>query len=93
MAQGPSSSEEREPLAERAWYERMWEPNSRANTAWHYMITGEDPSLRKGRKLRKMLPGRQRCKNCSAPFDGIGGRLMRLMGRGQYPRNPLFCNF
>ena len=93
MTEERRSGDAREPLAEREWYERMWEPNNRANSAWHYALTGEDPGWRKGRRFRLLLPGRRRCKNCSAPFDGVGGRVMRLLGRGQYDRNPLFCNF
>jgi len=40
-----------------------------------------------------MIPGKQRCKNCNAPFTGIGGMFMRLVGRGQFNRNPRFCDF
>jgi len=93
MTEERRSGDSRAPLAEREWYERMWDPHSRANSAWYYALTGEDPSMLKGRRFRQLLPGRRRCKNCSAPFDGLGGRLMRLSGRGQYDRNPLFCNF
>ena len=78
---------------ERETLERLWDPSSRANTAIHYLLTGEDPTLRKGRRLREMLPGRERCKNCRAPFDGPASWLMRFRGRGQYARNPRFCNF
>lgn len=80
-------------LGERESFERMWEPNSRVNSAWYYMVTGEDDVWRKGRRLRRLLPGNLRCKNCSAPFDGLAGRLMRWTGRGRYDRNPNFCNF
>lgn len=73
--------------------ERMWEPNSRVNTAVYHILTGEDPRMRKGRRLRQMLPGHDRCKNCRAPFDGPASWYMRLRGRGQYDRNPTFCNF
>jgi len=93
MIEEQRSEDADEPLVERALYERMWDPSSRVNSAWHYALTGEDAGMRKGRRFRQVLPGRHRCKNCSAPFDGLGGRLMRLLGRGQYDRNPLFCNF
>jgi hypothetical protein len=79
--------------SERQSFERMWDPSSRVNTAIHHVLTGEDPRLRKGRRFREMLPGRDRCKNCRAPFDGPAGWLMRFRGRGQYDRNPKFCNF
>lgn len=79
--------------SERESFERLWHPNSRANTAIHHILTGEDPTLRKGRRFREKLPGHDRCKNCLAPFDGPAGWLMRFRGRGQYDRNPKFCNF
>lgn len=93
MSEEDGPSADTEPLAERASYDRMWEPNSRVNSAWHHMLTGEDPAMRRGRRFRRLLPGTRRCKNCSAPFDGFGGQVMRLLGRRQYDRNPLFCSF
>jgi len=57
---------------------------------WRAVIAGENPIWRSGWRLR---PGKQRCKNCNAPFTVIGGALMRLTGRGQYNRNPRFCDF
>lgn len=80
-------------IPERDTLVRMWEPTSRANSAVHYALTGEDPLLRKGRRFREMLPGHDRCKNCRAPFDGPASWAMRLRGRGRYNRNPRFCNF
>ena len=60
---------------------------------WRAIITGENPIWRKGWHLRRMIPATHRCKNCNAPFDGIGALVMRLMGRGRYERNPPFCDF
>ncbi len=87
MSQESDSGVERESL------ERMWDPNSRVNSAIYHALTGEDPVLLKGRRFRERLPGRDRCKNCRAQFDGPVGWLMRMRGRGQYDRNPKFCNF
>ncbi len=42
--------------SERESLDRMWEPNSRVNTAVHYVLSGEDPGMRKGRRFREMLP-------------------------------------
>ena len=36
---------------------------------------------------------KDRCKNCNAPFDGIGAWIARRLGRGKYGRNPRFCDF
>jgi len=60
---------------------------------WRQVITGEDPRFRRGRRWRRLIPSSRRCKNCHAPFTGIGALLMRLTGRGQYNRNPRFCDF
>ena len=60
---------------------------------WRAVIAGENPIWRRGWRFRRMIPGKQRCKNCNAPFTGFGGALMRLVGRGQYNRNPRFCDF
>ena len=81
------------PESDRDALERMWDPSSRVNIGWYYALSGEDATWRKGRRLRGLLPGGRRCKNCNAPFDGLGGRLMRWRGRGRYDRNPNFCNF
>ena len=60
---------------------------------WRAVITGENPILHKGWRLRRMIPATHRCKICNAPFDGIGALPMRLIGRGRYNRNPRFCDF
>jgi adenylate cyclase len=39
----------------------------------------------------KLIPSEPRCKFCNAPFHGIGGVLMSMIGRKQYSKNPLFC--
>jgi hypothetical protein len=62
--------------------------NPNGEEMWRAVIAGENPIWRRGWRLRRMIPGKQRCKNCNAPFTGIGGVLMRLVGRGQYNRNP-----
>ena len=60
---------------------------------WRAVITGEDPRFRRGRRVNRLIPSSQRCKNCNAPFTGIGALLMRLIGRGRYNKNPRFCNY
>jgi adenylate cyclase len=60
---------------------------------WRSVLSGEAPTFRRGRRLRKLIPAAERCKNCNAPFSGIGGLAMRLAGRGRYDRNPRFCRY
>lgn len=58
---------------------------------WRRLLTGQDPHMRKGRRLRGMIPAPPRCKMCNAPFGGVGRPLMRLVGRRQSRWNPHFC--
>ena len=38
-----------------------------------------------------LLPANPRCKMCNAPFKGVGGVVMRMIGRPQSKRNPRYC--
>ena len=62
-------------------------------TIWRAIFSGQMPELRRGNRLRAMLPAKTRCKNCNAPLDGLGSFVMRRMGRGRYHKNPRFCDF
>jgi len=69
----------------------MTSENSTEQT-WKALING-DVSWEKDRKRFGIFPSKHRCKNCNAPFDGIGAWIARLAGRGRYRRNPRFCDF
>lgn len=58
---------------------------------WRDVLLGIHPGLYRKRRLFKMIPTEPRCKFCNAPFHGIGGVLMSMIGRKQYSKNPLFC--
>jgi adenylate cyclase len=58
---------------------------------WQRVLAGTQPDLRAGRRLLKHLPGDSRCKLCGAPFGGPAGKLMRLVGKRPWPRNPKYC--
>ena len=60
---------------------------------WRSILTGEDPRFRRGRAVMAAVPARERCKNCNAPFTGVAGAAMRMIGRGPYDRNPRFCDW
>lgn len=66
------------------------EPN--ADQVWNALLGGQF-SWAKDRQRYGLFPAQRRCKNCNAPFDGIGGWYARLTGRGQFTHNPRFCNF
>jgi adenylate cyclase len=45
------------------------------------------------RRLFRQLPHDPRCKFCNAPFEGIGGNLVRaFFGKQRSTLNPNFCN-
>ena len=61
--------------------------------SWRRVITGEDPRWRGLRPFFAAIPALDRCKNCCAPFTGLAGAAMRLIGHGRYDKNPRFCDF
>jgi adenylate cyclase len=67
-----------------AWVEQIWH---------NYLTKGENDVERRQRRILKFLPGTTRCKNCYAPFEGIGGQVTRLVfGKRPSHLNPLICN-
>ena len=63
-----------------------------ADDVWRALLSGQF-SWDRDRRRFKLIPAQHRCKNCNAPLSGIGAVLMRFIGRGQYKRNPRFCDF
>ena len=58
-----------------------------------YLTTGEFERERRQRHLFRALPGNPRCKNCYAPFSGLGGRVVRVFyGKQPSKLNPQMCN-
>jgi adenylate cyclase len=55
------------------------------------MLTGEDPSLHKVRRLWRRLPAAPRCKVCASPAHGFGGAVARAFWHGPMRDNPLLC--
>ena len=67
-----------------AMVERMWRT---------YLTTGEYEKERRQRHFFRLLPGAPRCKNCYAPFQGVGGTVVRLLyGKRPSNLNPQLCN-
>jgi adenylate cyclase len=58
---------------------------------WRGLLTGEDPSLLRVRRMWKRIPTGPRCKVCASPFHGVGGAAARLMWHGPIANNPLLC--
>jgi adenylate cyclase len=55
------------------------------------ILEGVHPAFRRGRHLFRAIPGGERCKMCASPFGGVGGPVMRLVGKGRWPKNPKYC--
>lgn len=58
---------------------------------WYQLLTEGDPGIRRARHFLGLLPSNPRCKKCNAPFKGVGGTLMHLLGRDQSRYNPRYC--
>jgi len=63
-----------------------------SNEGWRMILMGEHPDMLRERRLFRHLPSDPRCKMCLAPWGGLGGPIMRLLGFGRYPPNPQLCN-
>ncbi len=59
---------------------------------WRALWTGEPPlSTHRKRKVYGRIPSKPRCRICLAPFNGIGGVLLRILGSRPSAKNPNFC--
>lgn len=63
-------------------------------SVWHtYLTTGEFKKETRQRRFLRMLPGEPRCKNCYAPFQGVGSTIVKfLYSKGPSNLNPQMCN-
>ena len=66
-------------------------PDQTPDEEFRAVLTGEHPGLVKFRNALKRAPHDPRCKLCAAPFEGIGGAVLRHMGFGRFPGNPALC--
>ena len=70
----------------------------RASILWHSYLTGDhsrlDAQTRMVRQLFKRLPSATRCRVCNAPFQGLGGMVVSLLGfgAGRSSFNPSLCD-
>lgn len=58
---------------------------------WHKLFAEGNAVLDKGRTLLGKIPAESRCMFCHGPFDGVGGGLMSLIGKGQSSQQPQVC--
>jgi adenylate cyclase len=64
----------------------------RDDDLWREVLAGTQSRMRAGRQFMRHLPSDPRCKLCAAPFGGVGGAFMRLVGKRRWPKNPKFCS-
>jgi adenylate cyclase len=58
-----------------------------------FLATGEITKERRLRTIFRLLPKDPRCKNCNAPFQGLGAPLVRaIYGKRPSKLNPRLCN-
>ena len=63
------------------------------NVWWFWFTTNAFAVDKRLRHFQRALPHDPRCKFCNAPFQGIGGALMRVLFRKQRSTlNPRYCN-
>jgi adenylate cyclase len=62
-----------------------------SNAQWREYLENGEPQLRYGRRVFSALPSDPRCRVCTAPFGGIGGPVMRALGRKPSTANPHMC--
>jgi adenylate cyclase len=63
------------------------------NVWWFWFTTNAFAVDKRLRHFQRVLPRDPRCKFCNAPFQGIGGALMRVLFRKQRSTlNPRYCN-
>lgn len=59
---------------------------------WREMLMGQGSFLARTNRIFRRLPSDPRCKLCHAPYGGISGPIMKLLGFGKFPGNPQLCN-
>jgi len=73
-----------EPSEQSAQVEEIWRT---------YLTTGRFRKEERQRHLFRRLPGSPRCKNCYAPFGGLGSSVVRTFyGKRPSNMNPRLCN-
>ncbi len=71
----------------------MSDEKSQYDQMWHDWFTTDAFKVEKNLfRAFRMLPHDPRCKICYSPFEGMGGLMMRMLGRKQSELNPYFCN-
>ena len=63
------------------------------NVWWFWFSTNAFAVDKRLRRILRVLPRDPRCKFCNAPFQGVGGLVVRaLFGKQRSTLNPRYCN-
>ena len=62
-----------------------------ASETWRAILTGTYRPYAITRRILRRIPSAPRCKLCAAPFGGVGGPIMRMVGRGPWNKNHHYC--
>ena len=63
------------------------------NVWWFWFSTNAFAVDKRLRRIMRVLPHDPRCKFCNAPFQGLGGMIVRtLFGKQRSALNPRYCN-
>jgi adenylate cyclase len=69
------------------------QPDDRRNEEfWRNYLANPDSLQTIGRRVFSHIPANPRCQLCASPFAGVGGSLMRLIGKRPSDGNPNMCN-
>lgn len=58
---------------------------------WQKILTEGHRSMGAARQFWRRVPSAPRCKVCSSPFGGVGGRIVRHIGWAPSRKNPNVC--
>jgi adenylate cyclase len=67
-------------------------PDAGNEEFWREYLTHGEGLVHFGRRFFTLLPHGPRCRFCTAPFAGVGGSLMRVIGKGPSEANPNMCS-
>jgi adenylate cyclase len=62
------------------------------NETWRAFFMGDHTAFDRMRRAFRLLPSNPRCKVCQSPFSGVGGFVMRRVGRSRARMNPNMCD-
>ncbi len=59
---------------------------------WHDYLLNYSRAQAAVRPILSRIPSNPRCQLCGSPFHGLGGQMMRVVGKAQSTANPRMCN-